>query len=145
MKSMLLHKHISPPCVIFLIKNPWCSITTFAQKTFGMGVLMHHASRHNQKCAKKILCCSDGSGTYYSKQFLHIWWFFFQSIMRQMSQSHTVNNHKTKKLAKNKEKPCSIYLKHINRWFQTSQKSNFEYLIQRCYVLLWSKNSNSSK
>ena len=45
--------HISPPCVIFLIKNPWCSITTFAQKTFGMGVLMHHASRHNQKCAKK--------------------------------------------------------------------------------------------
>ena len=96
------------------------------------------------KVCKKILCCSDGSGTYYSKQFLHIWWFFFQSRMRQMSQSHTVNNHKTKKLAKNKENPSSIYLKLIDRWFQTSQKSNFEYLIQRCYVLLWSNNSNSS-
>ena len=32
-----------------------------------------------------------------------------------MSQSHTVNNHKTKKLAKNKENPSSIYLKLIDR------------------------------
>ena len=52
--------YIDPPCVISHKKNR-CNTTERAallhlrKKTFGMGVLMHRASQHNQKRAKNLM------------------------------------------------------------------------------------------